>query len=293
LVGLRGYNELGYGRGGALSGRPRARLELTGGALLAAHDDRTDKQDAGPQTRKVTATVTESRPGAIPPAGQATTFEHVPLFSGLDQESLRELTEAARRRLFHAGEIVFHRDDTGQVLYVIRAGKVKIFVTGPEGQDMVLAILGPGDYFGELALLDGLPRSASAVAIEVADTLALQRTDFIRAVERHPRIAIQVMNVLSRRLRQTDAMIEDLLFLDVHGRVAKKLLELAELHGVRTPEGLRIELRLTQGELAAMVGASRESVNKVIGYFTDKRFISTDKYKITVMRLAELRRRSV
>jgi CRP-like cAMP-binding protein len=99
------------------------------------------------------------------------------------------------------------------------------------------------------------------------------------------------MNVLSRRLRQTDAMIEDLLFLDVHGRVAKKLLDLAELHGARTPEGIRIELRLTQGELAAMVGASRESVNKVMGYFTDKRFITTDKYKITITRLADLRRR--
>jgi CRP/FNR family transcriptional regulator/CRP/FNR family cyclic AMP-dependent transcriptional regulator len=99
------------------------------------------------------------------------------------------------------------------------------------------------------------------------------------------------MTVLSRRLRQTDAMIEDLLFLDVHGRVAKKLLELADLHGVRTPQGIRIDLRLTQGDLAAMVGASRESVNKVMGYFTDKCFISTDKYKITIMRLAELRLR--
>lgn len=269
------------------------RAAMDGRRAVAGRDERNDKRDATSPGRSTTTTVAGAQQSAHFSAGQATTFERVPLFAGLDQESLRELTRAARRRLFRAGEIIFHRDDTGQVLYVIRTGKVKIFVTSSEGQDMVLTILGPGDYFGELALLDGLPRSASAAAIEAADTLALQRPDFIQAVERHPRIAIQVMNVLSRRLRQTDALIEDLLFLDVHGRVAKKLLELAELHGVRTPEGIRIELRLTQGELAAMVGASRESVNKVMGYFTDKRFISTDKYKITVIRLADLRRRAV
>jgi CRP/FNR family transcriptional regulator, cyclic AMP receptor protein len=269
------------------------RAAMDGRRAVAGRDERNDKRDATSPGQSATSTAAGAQQSAHSSSGQATTFERVPLFAGLDQESLRELTGAARRRLFRAGEIIFHRDDTGQVLYVIRTGKVKIFVTSSEGQDMVLAILGPGDYFGELALLDGLPRSASAAAIEAADTLALQRPDFIRAVERHPRIAIQVMNVLSRRLRQTDALIEDLLFLDVHGRVAKKLLELAELHGVRTPEGIRIELRLTQGELAAMVGASRESVNKVMGYFTDKRFISTDKYKITVIRLADLRRRAV
>jgi CRP/FNR family transcriptional regulator/CRP/FNR family cyclic AMP-dependent transcriptional regulator len=156
---------------------------------------------------------------------------------------------------------------------------------------VVLAVFGPGDYFGELALLDGQPRSASAVAIDLVEVYALQRSDFINIVIHHPRIAIQVMNVLSQRLRQTDAMIEDLLFLDVHGRVAKKLLDLADLHGVRTPDGIRIDMKLTQSDLAALVGASRESVNKVLGYFVDKRFVSTEKRKITILRLAELRRR--
>lgn len=230
--------------------------------------------------------------GAAREGGEsAALVERVSLFAGLDAESLRELTSAMRRRVFRPGEVIFHRDDPGQVLYVIQTGKVKIYITSPDGQEVSLAVFGQGDYFGELALLDGQPRSASAVAIEQADTFALQRSDFISAVMRHPRIAIQVMGVLSRRLRQTDSMIEDLLFLDVHGRVAKKLLELAETHGARTPEGIRIELRLTQGELAAMVGASRESVNKVMGYFSDKQFISTDRYKITIKRLADLRRR--
>jgi CRP/FNR family transcriptional regulator/CRP/FNR family cyclic AMP-dependent transcriptional regulator len=226
-----------------------------------------------------------------PAVHDAAPLERVAIFAGLDADALRELTAVARPRAFRPGEIIFHRDDPGQVLYVILSGKVRIYVTSPDGQEVALALLGVGDSFGELALLDGQPRSASAVAVEPAETLALQRADFLKAVMRHPRIAVQVMHVLSRRLRQTDAMIEDLLFLDVHGRVAKKLLELAEIHGARTPAGIRIELRLTQGELAAMVGASRESVNKVMGYFMDKDFISTDKYKITVKRLADLRRR--
>lgn len=232
----------------------------------------------------------ENAPGAAHPE-QTGILAQVALFSGLGAEGLRELAAVARKRTFRPNEVIFHRDDPGQVLYVIHEGKVKIYITSPDGQEVSLAVFGPGDYFGELALLDGQPRSASAIAIEPVEAFALQRNDFIHAVMRDPRIAIEVMHVLSRRLRQTDAMIEDLLFLDVHGRVAKKLLDLAETHGSRTPDGIRIEMRLTQGELAAMVGASRESVNKVMGYFTDKHFISTDKYKITITRLADLRRR--
>lgn len=214
----------------------------------------------------------------------------VPLFSDLDTESLARLGAVAHTRTFSAGAIIFHRGDPGQVLYVIQAGKVKICLTSPEGQEVSLAVLGPGECFGELALLDGQPRSADAFAIEAVTAAAIQRADFIKACMNHPVIAVQVMQVLSRRLRQTDEMVQDLLFLDVHGRVAKKLLELSETHGVRTPQGIRIEMRLTQTELAAMVGASRESVNKVMGYLTEKRYIMTDKHRTTVTRLAELRR---
>lgn len=224
-------------------------------------------------------------------AAQVTTFAQVPLFATLDAESLREIAAAARRRSYAQGEIIFYRDDPGQVLYLIRKGKVKIFITSPDGHEVVLAVFGPGDCFGELALLDGQPRSAGAVAAEAVEVYALQRSDFINLVMSHPRIAVQVMSVLSRRLRQTDTMIEDLLFLDVHGRVAKKLLDLAEVHGIRTEDGILIDMKLTQSDLAALVGASRESVNKVLGYFADKRFISTEKRKITILRLGDLRRR--
>jgi CRP/FNR family cyclic AMP-dependent transcriptional regulator len=219
-------------------------------------------------------------------------LKQVPLFADLDDEEIRELMTAARRRVFRAGEVIFHRDDPGQVLYVIKEGKVKICLISPDGQEMTLTILGKGEYFGEFALLDGLPRSTDAIASERVECYTLQRTDFHRAIMKNPKIAIQAMEVLSKRLRNTDNMVEDLIFLDVYGRVAKKLLELGEAHGSKTEDGsIRIEMRLTQQELASMVGASRESVNKVLGYFTDKNFISTDKHRITLHRIADLKRR--
>jgi CRP/FNR family cyclic AMP-dependent transcriptional regulator len=222
---------------------------------------------------------------------EAVYIKQVPLFAGLADEDIRELMAVAKRRTFRSGEVIFHREDPGVVLYVIKEGKVKISLISPEGQEISLVVFGKGECFGEFAILDGLPRSADAVAMEKVECYTLQRSDFHQAIMKNPKIAIQVMEVLSKRLRSTDQMVEDLIFLDVYGRVAKKLLELAEAHGTKVEDGTRIDVRLTQQELASMVGASRESVNKVMGYFTDKNFISTDKHKVTLHRMNELKRR--
>lgn len=218
-------------------------------------------------------------------------LKQVPLFAGLNDEGIRELMGVAKRRTFRSGEVIFHRDDPGQVLYVIKEGKVKICLISPDGQEMTLVVFGKGECFGEFAILDGLTRSADAIALEKVECYTLQRSDFHKAIMKNPNIAIQVLEVLSKRLRTTDQMVEDLIFLDVYGRVAKKLLELAESHGEKVENGTRINVRLTQQELASMVGASRESVNKVMGYFSDKNFISTDKHRITLHRITELKRR--
>ena len=225
----------------------------------------------------------------------------------MDADAVRDTTHARRchaivvavvipnaiqaKRAFRAGEVIFHREDVGQVLYVIQEGKVNICLISPEGQEISLVVLGKGDCFGELAILDRLPRSADAIAIDRVECYTLQRSDFHNAIMKSPKIAIQVLEVLSRRLRKTDDKVEDLVVLDVYARVAKKLLELATEHGIQVENGTRIDMRLTQQDLASMVGASRESVNKVMGYFTDKRYISTDKHKITLHRMDELRQR--
>src|SRR2546426_4179318 len=218
-------------------------------------------------------------------------LKQVPLFADLADEDLRELIAVAKRRIFRNGEVIFHREDPGQVLYVIKEGKVKISLISPEGQEISLVVFGKGECFGEFAILDGLPRSADAVALERVECYTLQRSDFHNAIMKNPKIAIQVLEVLSRRLRKTDDKVEDLVVLDVYGRVAKKLLDLAHEHGVEVENGTRIDMRLTQQDLASMVGASRESVNKVLGYFTDKGYISADKHKITLHRINELKQR--
>jgi CRP/FNR family transcriptional regulator, cyclic AMP receptor protein len=222
---------------------------------------------------------------------EALYFKQVSLFGDLADEDIRELMAAARRRVYRSGEVIFHREDPGQVLYMVKEGKVKICLISPEGQEITLAIFGKGECFGELTILDGLPRSADAVALEKVECYTLQRSDFHRAIRKNPDIAIQVLESISKRLRSTDQMVEDLIFLDVYGRVAKKLLELADTHGTKVADGIRIDVRLTQQELAAMVGASRESVNKVMGYFSDKDFISSDKHRITLHRITDLKRR--
>src|SRR5436309_5496064 len=222
---------------------------------------------------------------------EAIYLKQVPLFAGLADEDIRGLMALAKRRTFRSGEVIFHREDPGQVLYVIKEGKVKISLISPDGQEISLVVFGKGECFGEFAILDGLPRSTDAVALEKVECYTLQRSDFHNAILKNPKIAILVMEALIKRLRNTDQMVEDLIFLDVYGRVAKKLLELADAHGVKVDDGVRIDVRLTQQELASMVGASRESVNKVMGYFTDKDFISTDKHRITLHRITDLKRR--
>jgi CRP/FNR family transcriptional regulator/CRP/FNR family cyclic AMP-dependent transcriptional regulator len=222
---------------------------------------------------------------------EGTYLKQVAIFADLAEEDIKDLMLAAKRRTFRTGEVIFHRDDPGQVLYLINDGKVKICLISPDGQEISLAVLGVGEYFGEFALYDGLPRSADAIAIEKVECYTLQRSDFHNAIMKNPKIAIQVLEGLSKRLRMTDQMVEDLIFLDVYGRVAKKLLELSNTHGIKVENGTRIDVRLTQQELASMVGASRESVNKVMGYFMDKGYISTDKHRVTLHKINDLKGR--
>lgn len=218
-------------------------------------------------------------------------LKQVSIFADLAESDIRDLMAVAKRRTFRSGEVIFHRDDPGQVLYLIKEGKVKICLISPDGQEISLAVLGVGEYFGEFALYDGLPRSADAIALEKVECYTLQRSDFQSAIMKNPKIAIQVLEGLSKRLRNTDQMVEDLIFLDVYGRVAKKLLDLSDTHGIKVENGTLIDVRLTQQELASMVGASRESVNKVMGYFADKGYISTDKHRVTLHKMNELKRR--
>jgi CRP-like cAMP-binding protein len=216
-------------------------------------------------------------------------LRNVPLFAGLTEEELSFLADRLGKRAFGKGVIIFHEGSLGETLYIIEAGKVRIFALTESGQEISVNIYGQGEVFGELSVLDGLPRSAGAVAIEDTVCLTLQRDELLQFLENCPRVALSIIRVLSARLRYTTQYAESLAFLDVCGRVAAKLLELGERYGVKR-DGIEIELRLTQGELASWVGTSRESVNKVLRMFQGQGLIEVKDLKITLLDRRGLKR---
>ncbi len=222
---------------------------------------------------------------------QERALRQVALFAELSEDRIQELAQVVRRRAYHRGEIIFHKGDPGNGLYLITLGQVKVVLPSETGEEAVLAVLEASEFFGELALFDGLPRSATVEAVTDAEMLVLHRDDFLGFVSRNPEVAIALFGVLSRRLRATDELIEDAIFLDVPGRLAKRLLDLAERHGRKTERGTEIHLKLTQQDLAAMVGATRESVNKHLGWMRDHRLIQLDRQRIILLRPEELRKR--
>jgi CRP/FNR family transcriptional regulator/CRP/FNR family cyclic AMP-dependent transcriptional regulator len=178
--------------------------------------------------------------------------------------------------------ILFHKGSPGRSLYIIESGKVRIFLLSETGQEISVNVYGPGEVFGELALLDGLPRSAGAMVAERTVAYTLYRDDFLRCLDACPSLARGIIKELSARLRYTTECMENLAFLDLSGRVAAKLLELTDRYG-QPGKGIEIELRLTQAELASWVAARRESVNKVLGIFREQGLIDIDSQKIAIV----------
>jgi CRP/FNR family transcriptional regulator/CRP/FNR family cyclic AMP-dependent transcriptional regulator len=219
-------------------------------------------------------------------------LRQVPLFAPLSDHDLTTIEAIAQRRRFRRGEIIFHRGDPGATLYVILSGRVRIFSPSEDGSEVVLGLLWPGEFFGELSLLDGQPRSASAQALDDCEMLVISREDFRRFLHNEPGASIVVLEVLSSRLRRTDQLLEDAAFLDVPGRLAKRLLELLEKHGEATPDGIRIRMRLTHAELAAMVGATRESITKAMKRFVRAGIVASHSHHIVVRAPDALRRRA-
>lgn len=213
---------------------------------------------------------------------QLDTLRNVLFLAGLSDPELEALAGSLERCAFGKGQVIFHQGDPGQAMYIIETGRVRIFVLSETGQELSVNIYGPGETFGELALLDGQPRSAGAIAMTDTVTQALRRADFLRYVETHPRVALRIIEVLSARLRYTTTYAESLAFLPVQGRVATKLLELADRHGVRVA-GQALELWLTQAELASLVGATRESVNQALRAYREQGLIAVERQKIILL----------
>lgn len=207
----------------------------------------------------------------------------VPIFATLAPEERAELASRMRFRRFARDEVVFHEEDPAGHFFVIVAGTVKLTAEDDSGRQAVIAILRGGDVFGELELFDDLPRSVTVSAITETEVLALRRPDFFEVLERYPRSMRAMLSLLARTIRDTAGRIEDLVFLDVPSRVAKSLLD---LQGPGTAKG---EVHLTQDHIAAFVGATRVSVNRVLADLEQQGIIALGRRHIEIKDEARLR----
>ena len=222
--------------------------------------------------------------------GKSDLLLRVPLFREMSPELLQDLARRLRPVRFRAGTAVFHVDDVGSMLYIVVQGAVKIFVPARDGREVLLAILRSGDVFGEMSLLDDDRRSASATTMDDTEMLSLSRQDFQQVLTRYPDACRALVGVLVRRLRQTNLSIQDAYMLDVPGRLARRLLLLVEQHGVPAEAGTEIGLRISQQDLASMIGASRVAVNKQLQIWRQRGIIDLRRQRVTVVKPQELAR---
>jgi CRP/FNR family transcriptional regulator, cyclic AMP receptor protein len=207
----------------------------------------------------------------------------IPFFGGLEPDALDRLAASMRSRRFRRGEVIFHVGDPGDALFVIVSGEVKISLPSETGDEAILATLRPGDVFGELALLDGAPRSASASALSPTETVVLPRDRFRELIATETGVRDALLASIAGELRRLTTHVEELHFLDITGRLAARLVRLAQESGTPLADGsLRLRTNLTQGDLAAMVGCTRQSVNKLLGQFTDDGLLRLERDAIVV-----------
>lgn len=214
------------------------------------------------------------------------------LFGELDQASVKALAAHATQRTYPKGQLIFYQGDAAGSLFVIREGLVKVFVASEDGDEMVLVTLNPPDTFGELALLDGSPRSASAQAVEVTKVIEVNRTAFLEAVRSNPGMPEALLRSMGALLRRLTEQASDLVFLDLHGRVAKLLITMAEQRGDASDEGIELDLKLTQTDIAAMVGGSRQSINQILRSFEDRDYLDLKGKTVLVKEPDRLRKRA-
>ncbi|MBM4443777.1 MAG: Crp/Fnr family transcriptional regulator [Chloroflexi bacterium] len=228
----------------------------------------------------------------------------VPLFASLKADHLAELAAKLKTRNYRRGEVIFWQNDPASDVHIIRSGQVKISATSVEGEEIIMAILTPGDSFGEISLLDGQPRSASAMAMDNTQTVTLNRADFLNVMSRNPGMMGIVLASLAAGWRRTSHLLEDAMFLDIPGRLGKRLLQLAEKHGLKTEKGIEIDLHLTHNDLAAALGVSPATLKRHLRVLSDSGLIavesrqaavlppdiSADEERITILRPGDLGR---
>jgi CRP/FNR family transcriptional regulator, cyclic AMP receptor protein len=235
-----------------------------------------------------------SRKVTVPPPTKAQLLKGVDLFSPLDEHQIGLLAPMALEKTYSRGEaILFEDDDSHQGFFLLIEGEVKVVLTSMDGKETILASLKEGDFFGEMALLDGEPRSATVRAVDASRLLSIRRDDFLQFLRRYPDVALVLLAELSRRLRKSNKQVSSLAMMGVHGRVADALTKLMDERGKRqrTREGKAIVVihdRPTQQFIADMSGAARETVSRVLKHFEQKGWIAIDGRDLVIIEPGKL-----
>ena len=206
-----------------------------------------------------------------------------PIFQGLDPAAANTLRAAMSPVKLRKGQALFKEGDDGDNLYIITSGKIKLGTKSQDGRENLLMVLGPGDMFGDLSLFDSGPRTSTATAVTESRLLSLGQEKVIPWVREHPEASLHLLARLASRLRRTNEVVSDLVFSDVPGRVAKALIDLGVKFGEKTSEGFLVHHDLTQEELAQLVGASRETVNKALADFAQRSWIKLEARAVLIL----------
>jgi CRP-like cAMP-binding protein len=211
-----------------------------------------------------------------------------PLFSQFSPDELSRLVSFMRVERYPARRVLVRKGDAGTSMMVVLQGRVQICTRSEGGREFVVNIINPGEVFGEIALLDGSDRTADAITMDSCELMILERRDFVPFLHDHPDACMRLLEVLCKKLRWTTGVLEAALFLEGPSRLARVLVHLASLYGQETDEGIELRIRLSQQQLANMVGMSRESINKQLGQWRDEGIVAIEEGRIRIADLDAL-----
>ena len=219
-------------------------------------------------------------------------LQKVPLFSSLSDSQIALLESVSMHRTFEKGQTIIHKSDRGDTFFSILTGKVRVILTDEEGKEFIVGILKQFDFFGELSLLDGEPRSATIVSQDATEVLVIKRDDFLKLITKHPEMCIKILEVLGSRLRKANQHIESLVFLDVCGRLARMLLDMGEsADASKTDQGTVIEVEYSRTDLANLVGTTRETLTRALKTLENMGYILIRKNRLVITNESGLRTR--
>jgi len=221
-------------------------------------------------------------------------LQSTPLFKGLSDNDCESIAQQLTLRQYAAKSSIFYQGDDGNSLYVVKSGQIRIFINSTDGSETSVILCGrPGQIFGELAVIDGLTRSASAVALTKTAVYTLDRDTFRHLMGQYPLVALNFMGILSKKVRYNTNQMDSLASMDIGQRLARKLLELGQDYGTAVDDGVRINTPLTQGNLASLIVATRESINKALKFFRHEGWIATRQGRIVILDTVALREQAV